>query len=318
MVENFYLKRDFEDFEEFAENLRLWNIQIQKLQKGKSTNTLKQLKLGEIQIAYGYFQGKTHQVGDTPPGRTIAFHVGNNSQLTWRKKKVPYNGLMIFPNNSELDAVTKGTNNNIFTITIPEDLLASRIPTEAQGAYHKLVSTQDLICIPKDYLSRLQHLIQMCFQAIENKPELTTSQSFEQKIQEEILYTVSQALSPVECNLPRSTRIPKNKIWENVEEAMNLYLSSPLKVSELSQAAGVSERTLQRLFQGHFGVSPKAYLCRLRLNEVRHNLKRSIPGEVVITDIANNWGFWHMGQFASDYRKLFGELPSDTLRQRVV
>ena len=88
MVENFYLKRDFEDFEEFAENLRLWNIQIQKLQTGKSANTLKQLKLGGIQVVYGYFQGKTHQVGDTPPGRTIAFHVGNNSQLTWRKKKV--------------------------------------------------------------------------------------------------------------------------------------------------------------------------------------------------------------------------------------
>jgi len=30
--------------------------------------------------------------------------------------------------------------------------------------------------------------------------------------------------------------------------------------------------------------------------------------------VANAWGFWHMGQFARDYRRLFGELPSDTLR----
>ena len=30
-------------------------------------------------------------------------------------------------------------------------------------------------------------------------------------------------------------------------------------------------------------------------------------------DSANNWGFWHMGQFAKDYRRLFGELPSKTL-----
>ncbi|MCK5375915.1 MAG: helix-turn-helix domain-containing protein, partial [Acidobacteria bacterium] len=33
-----------------------------------------------------------------------------------------------------------------------------------------------------------------------------------------------------------------------------------------------------------------------------------------VTDVANNWGFWHMGQFAADYRKMFGELPSQTLQ----
>jgi AraC family transcriptional regulator, ethanolamine operon transcriptional activator len=32
-----------------------------------------------------------------------------------------------------------------------------------------------------------------------------------------------------------------------------------------------------------------------------------------IGDIANTWGFWHMGQFAADYRRQFGELPSETL-----
>ena len=32
-----------------------------------------------------------------------------------------------------------------------------------------------------------------------------------------------------------------------------------------------------------------------------------------ILNIANDWGFWHMGQFAADYKSLFGELPSETL-----
>jgi hypothetical protein len=31
-----------------------------------------------------------------------------------------------------------------------------------------------------------------------------------------------------------------------------------------------------------------------------------------LADIANKWGFWHLGQFAEDYRLLFGELPSET------
>ena len=32
-----------------------------------------------------------------------------------------------------------------------------------------------------------------------------------------------------------------------------------------------------------------------------------------VADAANEWGFWHMGQFAKDYRRMFGELPSETL-----
>jgi AraC family ethanolamine operon transcriptional activator len=37
---------------------------------------------------------------------------------------------------------------------------------------------------------------------------------------------------------------------------------------------------------------------------------------VTIQDIASHWGFWHLSQFAQDYRQLFGELPSDTLHKR--
>jgi len=37
---------------------------------------------------------------------------------------------------------------------------------------------------------------------------------------------------------------------------------------------------------------------------------------VIIADLANEWGFWHMGQFAKDYQRQFGELPRDTLRGR--
>ena len=32
-----------------------------------------------------------------------------------------------------------------------------------------------------------------------------------------------------------------------------------------------------------------------------------------IHEVANQWGFRHMGSFAADYKKQFGELPSETL-----
>jgi AraC family ethanolamine operon transcriptional activator len=88
-----------------------------------------------------------------------------------------------------------------------------------------------------------------------------------------------------------------------------------LTVRDLCRATGASERTLRRAFDEHFGVSPKAYLQARRLHGVRAELRRGSPDAKVV-DVANDWGFWHLGQFASDYRRLFGELPSQTLSQR--
>jgi AraC family ethanolamine operon transcriptional activator len=35
-----------------------------------------------------------------------------------------------------------------------------------------------------------------------------------------------------------------------------------------------------------------------------------------VQDVAEAWGFWHLSQFATDYRRLFGKRPSETLRER--
>ncbi|GHU15365.1 hypothetical protein AGMMS50225_28560 [Betaproteobacteria bacterium] len=40
-----------------------------------------------------------------------------------------------------------------------------------------------------------------------------------------------------------------------------------------------------------------------------------VPALDTVGDIAARWGFWHLSHFAADYKEMFGELPSDTLRQ---
>ena len=81
----------------------------------------------------------------------------------------------------------------------------------------------------------------------------------------------------------------------------------------LSRLSGASDRTLRRAFKERFGVSPKSYLRSQKLIGVRRQL-RATGAETLVSDIANEWGFWHMGQFAADYRGHFGELPSETPR----
>jgi len=62
-------------------------------------------------------------------------------------------------------------------------------------------------------------------------------------------------------------------------------------------------------------MTPKSYLTGKRLYGAHRELWRSQPGKSSVSDIANHWGFWHLGQFAADYQKVFGALPSTTLKQ---
>ena len=87
-----------------------------------------------------------------------------------------------------------------------------------------------------------------------------------------------------------------------------------MTVEGLVRQTGASERTLEYVFQERLGLSPKKYIRTYRLNRARRELTNPTHPGRKISDVANAWGFWHMGQFAGDYKALFGELPSETLR----
>jgi AraC family transcriptional regulator, ethanolamine operon transcriptional activator len=90
-------------------------------------------------------------------------------------------------------------------------------------------------------------------------------------------------------------------------------LAEPPTIATLCAALGTSERWLYEAFREHLDTSPKAYLKTLRLNAARHDLLDGLGRRV--TDVALDWGFLHFGWFSQDYRRLFGETPSQTQRR---
>ena len=56
------------------------------------------------------------------------------------------------------------------------------------------------------------------------------------------------------------------------------------------------------------------FLRQVRLAGVHRNLEQG-GGPGVVAEVAMSWGFNHLGRFSADYRRSFGESPSDTLRR---
>ncbi len=90
----------------------------------------------------------------------------------------------------------------------------------------------------------------------------------------------------------------------------------PLTIAKLADTAEIGERSLQKGFQRHLGMSPMAYLRQIRLARVHEQLNRADPAELTVAEAASRWGFVHLGRFASAYRQRYGAPPSQTLRAR--
>ena len=131
----------------------------------------------------------------------------------------------------------------------------------------------------------------------------------------EALLATLDAASDFEPTRSDRTRQAHSLVVRVAEEHALSRADEPLHVTDLCQAAGVSERTLEYAFKAVMGLTPVNYLIRLRLHRVRQALLAATQASSTVSAEALTWGFWHFGEFSRAYKECFGELPSDTLRR---
>lgn len=126
-----------------------------------------------------------------------------------------------------------------------------------------------------------------------------------------LILVAQVAASTAECPAPLGMR-HRAAVFHRAERYMLANLDRAVTLKDLCGAVDVSARTLNDSFQGHLGVSPKAYFKRLQLNELRHALRAACPDQSVF-EIAERWSMKYSSALASAYKALFGELPRQTL-----
>lgn len=100
--------------------------------------------------------------------------------------------------------------------------------------------------------------------------------------------------------------------------AVHLIHEDPRNIvglESLARRVGITPRGLQLSFQREVGVSPMEYVKATRLARVRTALREADAREASVSELAARWGFNHLGRFAADYARRYGETPSTTLRR---
>lgn len=132
------------------------------------------------------------------------------------------------------------------------------------------------------------------------------------RLEQECLRAVVTALypSPTEKLLPPGQRAV---LLRRAHDVMLAHLGEPWGMIDLCRELGAKDRTLRMAFRERFGVGPMTYFRYLRLHGARSRIKGD--AQVAIAAAAREFGFQHLGNFAADYRRLFGMRPSETPRR---
>lgn len=304
------LDATFDNVESMCESVRAWNLEFQPLLIGRGildVGRVVQSEWAGALIGHARFRTPLQQAGAPPPGLvTFVIQEPGMRGLWWRGHDVNGDTVLAFPIGSELSSIS-GSDFDIHTISVSEEalervagLLELELPDSSRRA--EVFRTSETVLNP--LRARLRLL---------RDEGLALPQEDITELLIALLpgWLLHSGLGP----RPRPTPRARSRAIRMSLELMEAEPLAELSADQLRAYAGVSERTLQYAFRDRFGLTPAAFIKARRLGAVSAMLKRSDGDDATVGDIAAQFGFWHTGQFAADYRLAFGELPSDTLRR---
>jgi AraC-like DNA-binding protein len=180
-----------------------------------------------------------------------------------------------------------------------------------------LSSASGMIFTPRTPdLARLQRLHRATARLAREAPELLHHPEVAHGIEESLIQAIIECLQ----NGDGQKEVPAHqhsRLMRQFREVIQQSGDIPLYMPELCRMLGVSDRTLRAVCHKYLGIGPKKYLYLRRMHLARRALLAANPATTAVTDVATQFGFWELGRFAVDYRTLFGESPSGTLRHEV-
>ena len=293
----------FLDIDDLMSTVRHWDLDFRPLTRpaGAAVGHIVQSSLGSIGIGHARFSASLEQFGAAPRQRTtfIIMETGMR-RLYWRGYDADRDTVLVYADGSEISCFS-GSDFEIHALSLDEETIA-----EACETLEVVVPSRQLHAevfeAPAHWLARARQVLRAFRSGI--------GQPYPAIVHDLILDLVAMWVGGVtERAAPRQ----RDKALQKSLHIIRELDPPPAGALQLAQMAGVSKRTLEYAFRDRFGLTPAAFLKARRLAAVRRDLQAADPGRATVSDVLASHNFWHIGQFATDYRRAFGELPSETL-----
>lgn len=247
------------------------------------------------------------------PGRTvIGFLTDTNSSIHYCGVKIPPGDIII---NRASDAHQRtDTALNAGTMSLPTDEFGAAIESVV-GLDFKRCLARPFIRPSPALMSRLLKLHKAVGQLAHSTPEIIELPEVYRGLEAQLSHLMVRCLaegSGVELTTGGRRH---DAIMTKFENFLASHPDRPLYLMDICAGVGVAERTLRAACEEHLGMGPIRYLTLRRMYLVRRALLGADASTTSVTRIVTDHGFWELGRFSVAYRTMFGESPSETLRQ---
>lgn len=292
-----------------------WDHQYQQVGPGEFRGEMLVSQNDSLQISQNIWERSIHYRGAAPKGTIgLAVTMSCAGPAYWNGVAVSPNDVILQRAGLEADYVS-GSRWDSFVMAIPEAELMQQIANFTQEDPADVLMDLEIIHLAPQHAAQIRHYARDYLRTLKNclanpqpKTELSGMGELVVKLLAQMMaHSLTQ--SAQQCGLAQ-----RQELIRKIEKFDDEYSDLPVQIGTLHQLTGLSSRTLQRAFNDQTGMSPLHYLKCRRLNHVRRTLHDSSPGSTLVKQVAYDFGFSHHGQFSRDYQKLFGELPSHTLR----
>lgn len=313
------LKMDrFVDFHTFGASAPEWNQRYQQISRGAMRSTMAEIALGGTRLYWKTMSERVVQQGRLPMGK-ICFAVLARPSSAARIQGHEFTDTSLL--------VLHGGDEFVMQRPAEMELLAF---TMDEAAFHALAEQQPDARRLQSLLRRrvlegstaalqaLRSRMHAMFMWSAGATEFALPSGSDVAMEASIHSGLLDVLNGSAREPGRYRGLSAHVLVSECQRLTLARIERPPSVAELSTRLRASRRALQGSFQKIAATTPVDYLRSLRLNLVRQTLHCTLPDEISIGQIASNAGFSQLSHFAAEYKRLFDELPSQTLRADVL
>lgn len=120
--------------------------------------------------------------------------------------------------------------------------------------------------------------------------------------------TLLRELPAPPVTLTREGPLPATDVAHAIEEKLSQGMNDEMSVAGVAKELNLSRSQCSKLFSKVYGLSPRQYISRQKLNSAKEFL---VTTNLSVTDIAEKLGFRSASHFSRQFRRWTGQSPTE-------
>ncbi len=285
-----------------------WDFDINEMTKQPFEVDIRAVHTYHLQLSLMRYYAAIMIDGGYPDGAVIFSCIQTQGLIHEKNRTYGNDEIIVLDDNKHFDLIVSEPC-YIYTLAIEKEILQREFESFFNTPFAEVYKKQDIYLDPERseaYYSLFKEQMRLLRQNSEEGISRETCAVLELEILKK-LFPFFQ-FRPKKINyLPKYIRDGRVLLEQNI--------NATYTIADLVEDLQVSKRTIQHGFKHYLGFTPKEYQQYIRLNGIRKTILGVKDPHITLSKIAANYNYSHLGHFSAEYKKFFGESPSQTLRK---